>query len=63
MNKEEMYRAAFEKLNAAFIDIYEILDEREQRAFDFGEVYGTLTTLKEEIEGSEDDDEEADDRA
>lgn len=63
MNKEEMYRAAFERLDAAFLSIYEILDEREQRAFDFGEVYGTLNTLKDEIEGSEGDDEEADDRA
>lgn len=63
MNKEEMYRAAFERLGAAFLSIYEILDERERRAFDFGEVYGTLNTLRDEIEGSEDDDEETDDRA
>ena len=56
MSKEEKYEAAFDKLTEAFLRIYEVLSESEQRAFDFGEVFGTLNTLKDEIEGSDGDD-------
>ena len=43
----------FEEIKKAYMQIYETLDEKEQRAFDTGETYGLIRALLEEDEHDE----------
>lgn len=51
--KSTTKKEVFEEIKKSYMQIYETLDEKEQRAFDMGETYGLIRALLEENEDDE----------